>query len=146
MDLVGLATKVEVEQVLALLSARSPKLLDSEGSTFAMYEQLLAGVAAEVTAVVGTEPGTEVAQLATWCITLGVAATVEASLFPEQQVGDMGRANILQRRFEAVMKQLQAAGASGPKPEGSLGTGGPIGTFPPALPYPDPARGSEGCW
>lgn len=135
--LVGLAGDVLVDQVRALLLNRRPDLLDEDASPteHALYIQSVRGIATEVTAVVGDSIAGGKRDTAVWCITLGVAHLIEAALFPEQQLGEFARAEVLRRRYESVLALLGRQNDD----SGVVPPLGPIGSFPPPMPYPDPA-------
>lgn len=84
--------------------------------------------------------------LAVWAVTLGVAAQLEASLYPEQQgIGDGGRAAILERRYQAALAQLRGRLPGDAVDEAAEGRPpAPRGNFPNPRPYPDPAFGRQG--
>lgn len=137
-----LASEVTVESVEAHLIGRPAGLLSNGNSdTAALFEALVRGVTAEVAPLVGTDPppGTR-RELAVWAISIGVAAHLEASLWPEQQgPGDLGRANVLTDKFERMLMRLESL----PTDTGETGQAAaarPRGSFPPPPPcYPDPA-------
>lgn len=134
MALDGLAAEVEIEQVHALLLARTPAILDEESEDHALYESSVKGTTAEVVAVAGENPDGAYRDLAVWAITVGVAAQLESALFPEQQLGDGSRAATLQKRYEGLLARLGAATqAVGTVPSIAR----PRGSFPDARPYPD---------
>ncbi|MEJ7846433.1 MAG: hypothetical protein WKF93_12390 [Acidimicrobiales bacterium] len=133
-----LAAEVRQEDVQVLLVNRKSRVLGSESGQQALFEQSVKGVASEVIAVVGAAPPVgALRDLAVRCITLGVAAELEAALFPEQQT-ENGRAVILERRYLRLLGQLDAAssGAEGALPD----AGHAAGVFPPPTAYPDPVR------
>lgn len=137
-----LADDVDTEQVQGLMAGRLPgDVVSEDGSRFALFLTTVRGVAAEVTPLAGDlGPGPR-RDLAVWAVALGTAASLEGSLYPEQQgLGDTGLSSALARRYAAVLAQLR----------GSLPTDGgdvdsdnvptPLGTFPPAPIAPDPNR------
>lgn len=140
--LTALGDAVQVAAVLALMTARHPKLLDAGDPDHALYVEIVRGVCTEVQPYAGSATSGPRWDLAVWAVTLGVAAQVEASLWPEQNgLGDSGNAaEDLERRYEAVLKRLAQQlpgdapgdGASGRPPS-------PRGSFPPPPCYPDPA-------
>lgn len=139
MALTGLAAEVDPDQVHALLLARSPALLDPESDEHVLYEATVRQIVAEVIAITGPDPqDDEYRDLALATIALGVAAQLEFALFPEQQgLGDTGRGAALQARYEALLARL----ASSKLAAGELPTiAHPVGNFPTALSYPDPAE------
>jgi hypothetical protein len=138
MALEGLAAEVLIDQVHALLLARAPLILETGSEDAALFEGTVTGITTEVAAITGSDPAVgDYRNLAVWAITLGTAAQLEAALFPEQQVGDQARAVILQRRYEALLARL---GASSQADGEVTSVPSPIGTFPDARCYPDPAE------
>lgn len=147
MALTGLAAAVSVEQVRSLLLNRSPDLLDEDASETEhnLFLDSANGIATEVRAVVGDiTPDTDLHRTAVWAVTLGVASLIEAALFPEQQLGDFARSEVLRRRYEAVLKLLGSAN----KDTGVVTQATSVGAFPDPVPYPDPARPAyaDGNW
>lgn len=143
MALTGLGDDVTVAMVNALLLARAPEILDAGNpDQVALFEAAVRGATVEVVPLVGTDPQEGPRrELAVRCIAYGVAAEIEASLFPEQQApGDVGRARYLNGRYGELRKQLTEMPAESPPAAGANPTAGPLGAFPPASPYPDPAR------
>lgn len=144
MALEGLASHVTVEAVNGLLLARAPEILDAgDDAHTALFEAAVRGATSEVVPLVGTDPGEGPRRdLAVRCIAYGVAAEIESSLFPEQQApGDSGRARYLIGRYNELRKQLIEMPVDPPPTENEgSGSVGPQGSFPPATPYPDPAR------
>lgn len=140
MALEGLAADVDIQQVHALLLARTPAILDAASEDHALYEAEVQSIAAEVVTVTGPTPTGAYRDLALRTIAVGVAAQIELSLFPEQQMGDTARAVTLEARYEKLMARLGAAvSAAGEIPTVAR----PVGNFPPARAYPDAA---EPCW
>ena len=139
MPLSGIAAKVEKAQVHALLLARAPGILDDTGDAAQLFEQTVRGIATEVIPLVGSDPRSGARlDLGVWCITLGVAAQIEAALFPEQQ-GPGGRSEYLDRRYQAALAQLRDI----PRDDQEEGQSPPVGSrasFPDATAYPDPVR------
>ncbi len=140
MALTGLAADVDVDQVHALLLARTPELLDPTSPEHGLYEAEVNGITAEVVSITGPEPQGDYRTLTLRAITVGVAAQIEYGLFPEQQgLGDTSRGAMLQKRYERLLEQLASAkAAAGDIPSIAR----PTGSFPPARPYPDAAE----CW
>lgn len=135
-----LADDVDVQQVHALLLARTPAVLDPASEDHDLYEAELAGITTEVVSVTGPAPTGAYRDLALRAITVGVAAQLEFGLFPEQQLGDTARGRVLQERYEALLARLGASKDAG----GDIPTvARPVGIFPPARAYPDAA---EPCW
>ena len=131
-----LAAQVNVESVRALLVARDPGVLDPANTErFALFLRELDGVATEVEAIVGTSPQPPVLKPALRAITLGVAANLERSLFPEQQLGGEDNASEYRIAYLSMLKDLRGMPTTSP---GALGSSGPRGTFPAPLPYADP--------
>lgn len=134
MALDGLAAEVDVQQVHALLLARTPAILDPASEDHGLYEAELQGITTEVVSVTGPTPTGAYRDLALRTITVGVAAQLEFGLFPEQQLGDTARGRMLQERYESLLARLGAAGdAAGDVP----GVARPVGDFP------DPAGYAE---
>lgn len=151
-DLTALGEAVRPSAVTALMTARRPQLLDPNSDDHDLYVETVRGVCTEVQPYVGSQVSGPRWDLAVWAVTLGVAAQVEASLWPEQNgLGDSGNAaEDLQRRYESVLKQLgqnlpgdaDGDGASARPPS-------PRGSFPEPPRYPDPApslRPRTGPW
>ena len=141
-QLTGLAAAVDLRQVNALLLARATQILDPAHEDHDLALETIRGVATEVAPIVGQNPSPGPRRdLAVWAITVGSAAQLEASLFPEQQgPGDLGRAAFLGQRYRDLLAQLRGT------PEQTGDDQGPVrprGRFREARPYPDPA---EVCW
>lgn len=137
-DLSALALEVRLASIGALLLGRAPDVLDpANGDRFALLLESIAGVTAEVEAVTGPDPAPAARRaLARRAIALGTAAELEAALFPEQQLGQDARAEILRSQYERVLGVLQGQDlATGVV---SVGPAAPRGSFPSARPYPDP--------
>lgn len=137
-DLGDLARELGWNTVNAHMLGRAPDVLDPEQpERFVLFLTALDGVAAEVTAIAGPTPTGTARSLALRAMGLGVARDLEESLFPEQQLGDDSRAEYLRRRYEEVLGMLRAL-----NPGTGLSTSplGPVGTFPAARGYPDPAE------
>lgn len=132
----GLAALVEDGDVHAQLLQRAPELFDEEDNAAALIS-IKRGVGIEVQQLCGgVPPEGDLRELAVWAVVLGVAAQVETALFPEQSLGDGGRAQVLQGRYLGVRAQLAAAinsGAGGP----GAGNGVRFGGFEPPQPWPD---------
>jgi len=143
----GIAAAVSKDQVSALLLARAPQLLDSETEESTLFEETVRGIATEVIPLAGANPDPGPRHdLAVWCITLGTAAQLEAALFPEQQgPGDLGRAAFLERRYLRALAQLQAIPLGENGEDGATPALGPVGDFPPAERFPDPADPRRRC-
>lgn len=134
MTLEGLAADVDVQQVHALLLARTAPLPEEGSEERPLYEATVRQVTAEVVAVTGGEPQDAYRGLALAAIALGVAAQLEFALFPEQQgLGTDGRGAALQRRYEALLVRLGTSAAAA----GSIPTiAHPTGDFPALCPDP----------
>lgn len=118
----GLAAAVDTARIQSLLITRSPQIL-SDPDTQHLLVEVLRGVASEVSLIVGPAPVGAVLDLATWAVTLGVAASLEEALFPEQQGGDSGRAEQLQRRYLGVLADLRrSVAAAGGTSEAGVST------------------------
>lgn len=113
----GLAALVTADDVAQHLLGRSPQLL-TDPAQAGLLAAVVKGIAAEVQAITGPDPADPgVRDLAVWCISLGAAARIETSLFPEQQYGDQGRAQLLTASYLGVRAQLSAtAGTSATAP------------------------------
>lgn len=130
--LTGFAADVDPRRVRALLVNRDPALLEALDPDHDLFFETVDGVAAEIVPMVGEDPSPgPVRDLAVWCLTLGVAASLETGLYPEQQIGEDARARELRVRYLGVLNELRSRAG---------GTTGPHGQFPKALPWPDPAR------
>lgn len=137
MALEGLAADVDPNQVHALLLARTPAILDPTSEDHALYEAEVQGITTEVVSVTGATPTDGYRGLTLRTITVGVAAQLEFGLFPEQQLGDTSRGQVLQARYEKLLERLASAKeASGDIPTAPR----PGGSFPAAGAYPDPAE------
>lgn len=141
MALEGIAAEVTVEQVHALLLARTPAILDTSSSDYALFETEVESITAEVVTITGSDPEGAYRDLAVRAIAVGVAAQIEWALFPEQQLGDTARAVVLEARYEKLLARLGAASAAA----GDMPTvARPVGSFPAARGYPDAAEPT--CW
>lgn len=137
MALEGLAADVDIDQVHALLLARTPSILEPDSPDYALYEGSVRGVTTEVVAITGANPSGTYRELAVWAITVGVAAQLESALFPEQQLGDSSRAATLQARYDTLLGRLASSKDAG----GDIASvARPVGSFPAATAYPDPAE------
>lgn len=135
--LIGIAADVEPERVHALLLNRTPRILDPNDPDHALFTETVRGVVAEVAPLVGQDPPPgPTRDLAVWATVLGVAHHLEAALFPEQQLGEDSRAETLLRRYLGVLADLRSRGNGGGQ--------SPIGRFPAAPGYPDPATYQAG--
>ncbi|RYZ31624.1 MAG: hypothetical protein EOP01_02985 [Propionibacteriaceae bacterium] len=109
-----LAAALKRDAVLAHLLARTPELLQREDFE-AVYAAEVEGIAAEVIDIAGDPELADAASpLRLRALSLGVASSIESSLFPEQQLGDSGRADQLRARFVAVLAQLRGRYPDGP--------------------------------
>lgn len=132
MAVTGFAAEVTPKAVRALLINRDVALLNPEDPDHELFAETVAGVATEIVPIVGTDPTTgPVRDLAVWALTLGVAASLENALWPEQQLGEDARARELRIRYLSALAELRGRAGS---------AAGPSGAFPPALPYPDPVE------
>lgn len=124
----GLAAAVTADDVRQHLLGRSPQLLEDPAQA-GLLEAVVRGIAAEVEAITGPDPvDPQVRALAPWCISLGAAARIETSLFPEQQYGEQGRAQLLTASYLGVRAQLSAlVGVS---------ASAPLSRFPPPAVWP----------
>lgn len=142
-DLSALAQEVDPDSVNALLLARAPDVLDEDDERHGLYLEALEGASAEVEAVAGPDPQPLARRrIALRAIAFGVAADLEESLFPEQNVGDGARAAYLRRRYDELIKLLQAQDAVGLAPA----VPAPLGNFPLPSRYPDPAEVRRSDW
>lgn len=133
-----LAQEVQPETINALLLARAPGILDESDEQHDLYLEVLSGATDEVEAVVGVNPQPAPRRrLAIRAIGYATAADLEESLFPEQQQGDTARAAYLRRRYDELIRMLEEQDDTGIVPAHAS----PSGSFPAALPYPDPAMG-----
>ena len=128
-DTTPLAADVTPAAIAALLVGRAPDLLNDPDTKDAV-QHLITGITVEVTRIVGDPPPDALRPLAAWAITLGVAASLESSLHPEQQLGDEGRSADLRVKYLAVLADLRG----GPTPVAQHNR--PVGYFPPP----------PGCW
>lgn len=136
-ELVGLAALVTPNMVRAHLVGRDVRILRTIDQSHEQFLDFVRGVSLEVEAVVGRDlDDGEKRRMAVWAITFGVAAHLESALFPEQQLGDDGRADWLMQRYLGLLSALRNLSDTG------TDTGGvpsPTGYYPPAEAYPDPA-------
>lgn len=109
-----LGSTLDRNTVLVHLQARLPDLLRRQDFD-ALYAAEVEGVATEVAAIAG-DPVTDDldSPLRRRALALGVAASIEGSLFPEQQLGEGTRSSDLQRRFVAVLAILRDRYPNGP--------------------------------
>lgn len=138
MPLTGLAAAVTKPMVGLLLVERSADILDRTWGNppSSVFEATVQQITAEVIPVVGSDPGGATRDLALQCIAYGVAASMEYSLYPEQQsIANSGRGYFLKLKFNELLATLRSMPKSG---AGGLGTGVSRGKFPPASGYPDP--------
>lgn len=128
----GFAAEVDPRRVRALLVNRDPALLDPAHGDHDLFTETVAGVATEIVPIVGDDPAAgPVRDLAIWCLTLGVAASLETGLYPEQQLGEDARARELRIRYLALLNELRSRAGGGV---------GPRSSFPKPQAWPDPAR------
>ncbi|TIC78781.1 hypothetical protein [Nocardioides sp. GY 10127] len=142
LDLSPLASEVDLGAVTALFVAREDlPVFDTADPAHAHYLRALDGIATEVEAIVGSDPQAPVRKFALRAIAMGVAAQLERSIFPEQQTGD-DNSSEYRDAYLALLAQLRASGATS---DGALRGGlSPVGSFPAAPRYPDPAE--RRCW
>jgi hypothetical protein len=147
-----LGSAVELEMIGSLMTARPPELTepgpDGDTDLSPLLEASVRGICTEVQPYVGSAKPDDVAtaarwDLAVWAVTLGVAAQLEASLFPEQQgLGDAGRAAILGARYREAVARLAGRLPGDAVTDGeSDRPSPPRGNFPRPLGYPDPLFG-----
>jgi len=139
----SLAQQIDIDGVRALLVGRPSDVLTAPDRQ-ELYYRTVTGVASEVVAVVGLVPPEQVREMAVWCVCLGVAASLESSLYPEQQLGDESRARELRTRFLGVLASLRTAmvpteRSTGVDLAGSYSTSGMYGRAldAPFVPYGD---------
>lgn len=113
-----LAEEITPERVQALLIGRTPGMLE-DPEHYGLFTEIVAGITTEVSNIVGPSPAGWVRDSALWAITLGAAALIEESLFPEQQLGDATRAQQLQVRYLGVLADLRR---NAPTPTGRGGS------------------------
>lgn len=119
-----LAASLNRDAVLVHLQARVPDVLRREDFG-ALYDAEIEGVASEVIAIAGDPDVDDVdSPLRRRALSLGVASSIESSLFPEQQLGDTTRADALQRRFVAVLALLRERYPNGPDSGSGTGSSG----------------------
>lgn len=140
--LTGLASQVRDSQIKSLLTGRPPDLL--ERPQYAdLLKDIKRGVAAEIAQLIKIAVDKPIdagitRDLATWAVALGVAANIESSLFPEQQLGDDSRSQQLQARYLGVRAQLVALADEGADGIGAGAANAPqAGGFTPPQPWPD---------
>ena len=118
-----LAGTLDRQAVLVHLQARTPEILRRQ-DWHALYEAEADGVATEIVAIAGDPLLDDLdSPLRRRALALGVAASIESSLFPEQQLGDTGRSSELRQRFLAVLALLRDRYPNGPG--SGTGTGAP---------------------
>lgn len=128
-----LVNLVKFVQIQGLLLEKASRLLTDEK----YQDQLMAvirGVATEVAYVVGDPPPADKAERAAWCVALGVAARLESSAMPNQQVGGESRAEMLRASYLSVKAELRGAPMAGSE---SLV---PRFSFPPPPAWPEANR------
>lgn len=149
MALSGVRGDVTQPVVAGLLNARRPAILDSnDPAEVAKFEARVTGAAVQVVMLVGTEPAAgPLRELAAEAIATETASQIEYAEFPEQQgPGDIGRGYYLHKRYLELLALLTGYIESGTT-SGVLGVPSPVGTFPAARDYPDPAeRERPLCW
>jgi hypothetical protein len=144
-----LAASVDVKVVSGLMAARAPGLVDEDSDKYPLFQTTVGGVAREVAPLAGSVPqeGAEPSErweLALWAVALGVAASIEGSLYPEQnELASTSQAQILTARYQAVLEQLRGH-IEGDDGADTDSVPPPLGSFPPAPSYPDPAFGYAG--
>lgn len=140
MALVGVRGDVTQDKVRGLLQQRNPRILDTDPGQVARFEERVIGAAVMVVLLIGEEPAPgPLRELAAEAIANETAALIEYAEYPEQQTqGDAGRGYHLHQRYLELLAQLRAYVESGTT-SGVVGVPGPVGEFPPAPAYPDPA-------
>lgn len=109
-----LAGTLDRNAVLVHLQARTPEILRRQDWE-ALFEAEADGVATEIAAVAGDPLVDDLdSPLRRRALALGVASSIESSLFPEQQLGEGGRASELRQRFLAVLAMLRDRYPNGP--------------------------------
>lgn len=119
-----LAASLSRDAVFVHLQARLPEIGRRQDFE-ALYAAELDGVASEVVAIAGDPPQDDLdSPIRQRALALGVAASIESSLFPEQIVGETSRAEALQRRFVAVLALLRDRYPNGPGSGSGTGSAG----------------------
>lgn len=134
--LTGLAAEISARMLQGHLVNRAPEVVDPGSEYFPLLVDHLKGIAAEVTAIVGTAPTGQRRDLALSAIGIGVARNLEEAVFPEQQLGDNTRAEQLERRYLSLLKLLRETTGDPGEGSGAAAASAPLGTFPPAPPDP----------
>ena len=119
-----LAGTLDRQAVLVHLQSRTPEILRRQDFS-ALYDAEVAGVATEIVAIAGDPPLDDLdSPLRLRALSLGVASSIESSLFPEQQLGDTGRSSELRQRFLAVLAILRDRYPNGPASGTGTGASG----------------------
>jgi len=88
--------------------------------TLAQVQLILDSVAAEVAAFAGTNPSGVALAMATWASSIGAAAQIELSFFPDESMASTGPAAVLDKRFHDLLVEIEqvlaSGGAAGPAP------------------------------
>ncbi|HXH77312.1 hypothetical protein [Nocardioides sp.] len=129
------------------LRERQSEILDSTvAAVIAGFEELVRSSSLQVVLLTGPNPPAgPLRDLAAEIITLETASAIEYGEFPEQQVqGEDGRGYFLHQRALELLadltRRIADLGGVIPADGGSAGVSpglSPLGSFPPALPYPD---------
>jgi hypothetical protein len=147
MALDGVRGDVTQPVVGGLLQARRPAILDAtDPAEVAKFEARVVGAAVQVVLLVGTDPDAgPLRDLAVEAIATETASQIEYAEFPEQQgPGDIGRGYYLHQRYLELLALLRGYVESGTV-TGVVGVPKPVGSFPAARAYPDPAERPT-CW
>lgn len=147
MALEGVRGDVTQVRVAGLLQQRRPTILDAtDPAEVAKFEAIVRGAAVTVVLLVGEDPETGLLRdLAAEAIALETASQIEYAEFPEQQVpGDQGRGFHLHERYLELLAQIRGYVESGTV-SGAVGVPKPVGSFPVARAYPDPAEVVRPC-
>ena len=141
MALVGVRAEVTQEKVAGLLQQRKPRILTDDPDQVIRFEERVKGAAGAVVLLVGEDPEAGLLRdLAAEAIAHETAAEIEYAEYPEQQTqGDVGRGYHLHQRYLELLAMLRGYIESGTT-SGVVGVPAPVGAFPPAPCYPDPAE------
>ncbi len=142
MALDGVRGDVTQVKVAGLLQKRKPRLLtDDDPDQVARFEERVKGASVAVVLLVGEDPDAGLLRdLAAEAIAHETAAEIEYAEYPEQQTqGDVGRGYHLHQRYLELLAMLRGYIESGTT-SGVVGVPAPVGSFPPARCYPDPAE------
>lgn len=142
--------EVTQTRVKSLLQAREVRILQpGQLPALESFEEFVRSAAVEVLLLTNSDdpPAGPVRGLAVEAVACETASLIEYSLFPEAQTPDRdGRGYHLHRRYLELLTRLRGiVDAAGGFPADGLvpssASGRPVGSFPPASPYPEPADG-----